>query len=174
MTIETLVSGESFQVPVKVAWEWQIVRKYFETMPEPNSVFTFPAQVEDKEIISKVIDFTKQHCEIKIAHIPGPIYQPVNLAKAPYNVPAWALEWMYDQDLAMVFSLLKVGEVLQFSALVELCAVILALLFVGTTKQERSIISGFPQGMTEEVETNVREAHKEWAMKDNDMVTSYE
>lgn len=74
MTIETLVSGESFQVPIKVAWEWQIVRKYFETMPKSGDVFTFPAQVDDKDIISKVIDFTKQHCEIKITHIPGPFY----------------------------------------------------------------------------------------------------
>jgi hypothetical protein len=34
MTIDTLVTGDTYQVPIQVAWEWQIVRKYFDTKPE--------------------------------------------------------------------------------------------------------------------------------------------
>lgn len=53
----------------------------------------------------------------------------------------WALEAVYELELAQLFELLKVAEAMQFSALTELCAASLANVFVSFSKAERNIIA---------------------------------
>jgi hypothetical protein len=60
------------------------------------------------------------------------------LTKDPFGVPAWAVDWAYSLDLDALFDMLQVGEAVQFAALTELCAAMLANVFCCMSKNERT------------------------------------
>jgi hypothetical protein len=111
LVIETMLSNASYRVPIEAAWQWTVVRKYFETKPADGSLFCFPAELVDDRIIRLLIDFSVCLAEIKVAHIPGPLYKPVNLTESPYNVPKWAHDWMLGLDMDTLFDLFQAGEI---------------------------------------------------------------
>jgi hypothetical protein len=110
--VSTLLSGASFQVPLRAARQWSVFNKYHAGQPISSmSTFVFPGFFDrDESIIPLIIDFSKQLCEIRIAHIPGPLYDTRNLMQSPYNVPKWAFDWIMDRDLGEVFALLEAGH----------------------------------------------------------------
>lgn len=110
--VSTLMSGKTFLVPIRAARQWSIFNKYFDGVTIDTSCsFVFPHKLEqDESIIPLLIEFSKLACEIKIAHIPGPLYEARNLMEPPFNVPKWAFDWIMEKDLPVVFALLEAGH----------------------------------------------------------------
>lgn len=60
------------------------------------------------------------------------------------------------------------------SSLVELCAATLALTFVSFTLQDRNIVAGAPEGLTQETIGELMKTHADWANADTVKPVSYE
>ena len=133
VVLRSLMDDFSTTVPVAVANEWLVYKKYADMQSGPCEEFFLPPQVDEK-MLSILVYFTSCYVDQKIAHVRAPLDTVKDLSLAPFNVPQWALDIVYDLELADLFQLLIVSDAMQFKALSEVCAAMLANVYLTFSK----------------------------------------
>jgi hypothetical protein len=150
VTVRLLLSDESVVTTSRLMSYWKVFAKFAELSGDRVTDFSLPAQITSIAQLNKLLDFTRQHDEIKITHIQAPLWNSKDLLQAPYNVPQWAYNFMMELTLPEAFEMLKLGEAIQFNALTMLAAAFLANIFVSFSPAVRRIAGGLEEEMTQE------------------------
>ena len=105
ITLRFLLSDDCVETTSDVLQYWKVFSNYCSMQSERVNEFCLPSEITSLAMLNRLLDFSRQHHEVKVTHIRAPLYMPKNLTAEPYNVPQWAFAFVTSLTMGDLFEL---------------------------------------------------------------------